>query len=81
MFSPAQEEYNMNVRCNFCGHSFSISREFIATAVSQAQEKKQKSVVVECANCRKQVKVPVRQMQRYVPRPAAEAAESPMGDE
>ncbi len=67
----------MNVRCNFCGHSFSISREFMATAVAQALEQKQKSVVVECANCRKHVKVPVRQMQRYVPRPTADAAEAP----
>lgn len=67
---PAPEENCMNIRCNFCGHSFSLSRDFMATAVPQAQEKKQKSVVVECANCRKQVKVPVRQMQRFVPRPA-----------
>jgi len=29
--------------------------------------------VVECAHCRKHVKVPVRQMQRYLPRPAAES--------
>jgi len=42
------------------------------TAVAEAQEKKQKSVVVECAHCRKHVKVPTRQMQRYLPRPAAE---------
>ena len=67
----------MNVRCNFCGHSFSISREFMATAVAQALEQKQKSVVVECANCRKHVKVSVRQMQRYVPRPTADADEAP----
>lgn len=74
MAAPDQEENKMNVRCNFCGHSFSISREFMAEAVPQALEKKQKSVVVECANCRKQVKVPVRQMQRYMPRSAPEEA-------
>ena len=71
----------MNVRCNFCGQSFSLSREFITTAVPQAQEKKQKSIVVECANCRKQVKIPVRQMQRYMPRPAADTAEVLSGGE
>lgn len=73
MSIPDLEENRMNVRCNFCGHSFSLSREFLATAVPQAQEQKQKSVVVACANCRKQVKVPVRQMQRFVPRPAPDA--------
>jgi hypothetical protein len=62
----------MNIRCNFCGHSFSLGREFMVTAVAEAEEKKHKSVVVECANCRKHVKVPVRQMQRTLPRPAAE---------
>lgn len=75
MFTPAPEEIVMNVRCNYCGHSFSLSREFMVMAVPQALEKRQKSVVVECANCRKQVKVPVRQMQRFVPRPAPDAPE------
>jgi hypothetical protein len=60
----------MNVRCNFCGHSFNLSREFMMTAVQEAQTNKQKSVAVECVNCRKQVKIPVRQMQRFIPRPA-----------
>jgi len=40
------------------------------TAVQEAQTNKQKSVAVECVNCRKQVKIPVRQMQRFIPRPA-----------
>ncbi len=65
----------MNVRCNFCGHSFSLSREFLVAAVPQAQEKKQKSVVIECPHCRKHVKVPVRQLQRYLPRPTADEVE------
>lgn len=61
----------MNVRCNFCGHSFSLSREFIVNAVTEAQTEKQKSVAVECINCRKLVRVQVRQMRRFVPPPAA----------
>lgn len=61
----------MNIRCNFCGHSFNLSREFITAAVADAQSQKQKSVAVECVNCRKLVKVSARQMQRFVPRTAA----------
>jgi len=38
-------------------------------AVSEANEKRMKYVQVECLNCRKQIKVPVAQMKRYVPEP------------
>lgn len=65
----------MNVRCNFCGHSFNLSQEFMVTATGEAQANKQKSVVVDCINCRKQVKVPVRQMQRFLPRQPKPTAE------
>lgn len=66
----------MNVRCNFCGHSFNLSQEFMGTAAAEAQANKQKSVVVECINCRKQVKVPVRQMQRFLPKQAKPDADA-----
>jgi hypothetical protein len=38
----------------------------------KAQEKKHKYHVVECINCRKQIKVPVHQMERFVAPAAAE---------
>ena len=63
----------MNVRCSYCGHSFNLSRDFVIASVAEAQEKKQKHVALECINCRKVIKVPVKQMQRFVPRPAADA--------
>jgi hypothetical protein len=37
-------------------------------AVASAKEKKQKYYAVECINCRKQIKVPISQMQRFLPR-------------
>ncbi len=58
----------MNVRCNFCGHSFTLSREYMQKAVADAQEKKQSYHGLECANCRKLIKVSIKQMRRYVPR-------------
>jgi hypothetical protein len=42
-------------------------------AIAEAEEKRQKYHAVECINCRKQIKVPIKQMKRFVPR--AETAE------
>ena len=58
----------MNVRCNFCGSSFNIGRDHLIQVVAEAKEKKQKYHAFECVKCRKLVKVPVKQMQRFVPR-------------
>lgn len=57
----------MNVRCPFCRTSFNLSREFVAQAVAEADEKKQKHYGVECIKCRKVIKVSVKQMKRFVP--------------
>jgi hypothetical protein len=46
-------------------------------AVAQATEKRQKYVSVECINCRKQIKVPIAQMKRYVPEEPTTEEESP----
>jgi hypothetical protein len=59
----------MNVRCNYCGQNFNLSSEFMAKAVAEATEKRQKSYAIECFNCRKQIKVSVARM-----RPFAQAA-------
>ena len=60
----------MNVRCNYCGNSFNLSRDYIGQAVSEAQEKKQKYHSLECIKCRKTIKVPLKLMRRYAPNPA-----------
>jgi uncharacterized protein with PIN domain len=69
-----QGDVIMNVRCPFCRTSFNLSREFVAQAVVEADEKKQKHVGVECIKCRKVIKVSVKQMRRFVPREVEEAA-------
>jgi hypothetical protein len=65
----------MNVRCNYCGHSFNLSPEYVAQAVERAAKKSYRYHAVECVNCRKQVKVAVVQMQHFL-RPAEEAEDS-----
>ncbi len=66
----------MNVRCSYCRHTFNLSRDYMAQAVAEAMEKKQKYHSLECLNCRKQIKVPVAQMKRYVPEPVEDDSES-----
>lgn len=57
----------MNVRCNYCRQSFNLSRDFMAQAVAEAEEKGQKYYGVECINCRKLIKVPLAQLKRALP--------------
>lgn len=63
----------MNVRCNYCNHSFTLTREYVAQAVAEAEEKGQKYQTVECINCRKLIKVPLAQMRRSLPPEARES--------
>lgn len=65
----------MHVRCTYCRQSNNLSRDFMIQAVSEAQEKNLKYIKVECNNCRKQIKVPVSQMRRFVPKTPAESEE------
>jgi len=58
----------MNVRCTYCRHSFNLSRDYIADAVSEADEKRQSYHGLECPNCRKLIRVPIKQMRRFAPR-------------
>lgn len=57
----------MNVHCPYCHHSFNLTRDYLAYAIEQAREKGQKHHAVECINCRKTIKVSIKQMQRFVP--------------
>ncbi len=66
----------MNIRCTYCSQSFNLGRDYVIEAYKDASDKKQKYHQVECINCRKQIKVSLKLMKRYVPRqkPAEEEA-------
>ena len=68
------KELAMQVRCQRCGWSFNLSRDFVIAAVEEATEKKLKYAQVECTKCRHGIKVPIRQLRRFVPR-------TPQGEE
>jgi DNA-directed RNA polymerase subunit RPC12/RpoP len=63
----------MHVRCSYCRHSFNLGRDYLAEAVAESLEKRQKYHGIECPNCRKLIKVPLKQMQRFAPPPSAES--------
>lgn len=62
----------MHIRCSYCRHSFNLSRDYLIQAVEESVAKRQKYHSVECMNCRKQIKVPINQMRRFVPRKETE---------
>jgi hypothetical protein len=62
----------MQIRCQRCGWSMNMSRELLATAVQEAEEKKLRYYQIECAKCRHAIKVPLKQIQRFAPHEAEE---------
>jgi hypothetical protein len=71
----------MNVRCSYCRHSFNLSRDYLVQAVAEAEEKRQKYHSVECLNCRKQIKVAISQMKRFMPPPVETEEEEVAADQ
>ncbi|MBE2197052.1 MAG: hypothetical protein IAE79_00485 [Anaerolinea sp.] len=69
----------MNVHCSYCRHSFNLTRDYLAYAIAEADEKRQKYHAVECPKCRKTIKVSVKQMRPFVP--AAPVEEPVVGEE
>lgn len=58
----------MNIRCTYCSHTFNLGRDYLVASYNEAVEKKQKYHAAECINCRKLIRVPLKQMKRYVPK-------------
>jgi len=61
-------ETEMHIRCSYCRHSFNLGRDYIAEAIATTAEKRQKYHGLECPNCRKQIKIPIKQMLHFAPR-------------
>ncbi len=55
------------VRCQRCGHMFSLSRELVVTALEEMTQKEEEHYSVECPRCRHAVKVQRRDLERMRP--------------
>jgi hypothetical protein len=64
----------MQLRCYRCGWSFSLSREQVEFALADAKAKGGKHHDIRCTRCRTVNKIPVQQLERSAPRPAAPSA-------
>ena len=60
----------MQARCQRCGWSANLSREWMAAVLEEAIEKNLKYYQIECGKCRHGIKVPVKQIRRFAPLPA-----------
>jgi uncharacterized protein with PIN domain len=58
----------MQVRCQRCSYMFTLSREAVAAALEEAEQSEARHYTVDCPKCRHQIKVPVKNMQRFRPR-------------
>ncbi len=57
----------MQVRCQRCGWMFTLSREGIALALSEAQAKSEEYHALNCPQCRHVIKMQIRDMRRGLP--------------
>jgi uncharacterized Zn finger protein len=67
------EDFEMQLRCYRCGWSFSLSQEQVEFALESARAKGGVHYDVHCTRCRTVNKVPVKQLEKAAPRPAAPA--------
>lgn len=56
------------VRCQRCGHMFSLSVDQVVAALNQLAEKGESHYGVECPRCRHLMKVPRSELERMRPR-------------
>lgn len=56
------------VRCQRCGHMFSLSREQVKTALEQLKQKDASHYTMGCPRCRHLVKIPRPSLERMRPR-------------
>lgn len=59
----------MQIRCQRCSYMFTLSQESVVAALEEIEQSDAKHYNIECPKCRRQIKVPVREIQRF---PAAE---------
>ncbi len=63
----------MQLRCYRCSWSFSLSREQVEFALETTRTKGGDHYDVHCTRCRTVNKVPIKQLEKAAPHPAAPA--------
>lgn len=58
----------LNIKCFYCGKSFTLSPETVAAWLEANKEEKPKHYSAQCTFCRKTIKVQVKQLERGLPK-------------
>lgn len=58
----------LNIKCFYCGNSFTLSPETVAAWLEAHKEEKPRHYTVQCTSCRKAIKVPIKQIERGLPK-------------
>lgn len=58
----------MQARCQRCRFMFTLSREALTAALEEIEKSPAKHYNVECPKCRRQIKIPVKEIRRFQPR-------------
>ena len=74
-FLSYEKETEMsNVKCFRCGKSFALDMDVVAAWLQEHKEERPKHYSAHCHFCRRVIKVPVKQLRRFLP-----ATEEPSG--
>lgn len=57
----------MQVRCQRCGYMFTLGRAALTLALQEVERMQAKHYGVECPKCRRQIKIPVKEIARALP--------------
>ena len=57
-----------NAKCFRCGKSFALDMDAVAAWLEEHKEERPKHYSAHCHFCRRAIKVPIKQLRRYLPR-------------
>jgi hypothetical protein len=57
----------LNIKCFHCGKSFALDTDVAGAWLDEHKEDRPKHYTANCHFCRRVIKVPVKQIRRYLP--------------
>ena len=58
----------MQVRCQRCGYKFTLGHQAVTAALEELEQTQARHYNLDCPKCRRQIKVPAKEIQRGQPR-------------
>ena len=64
-----------NTKCFRCGKSFALDMDTVASWLEEHKEERPKHYPAQCHFCRRVIKVPIKQLRRFLPKQEKEKAD------